>query len=143
PWKPCLKRLMATSFPSKPMRASFLLTCLLLVLFGSAPVVADSDKPATTRRIAQAKPGNKHAEDKPKGQEADVLEFVREHHPELADLLKQLKDSRPKEYQKAVRDLSRVRERLFAMRKTDDHRYDLELAIWKAQTRIQLLAAKL
>jgi hypothetical protein len=72
-----------------------------------------------------------------------VLEFVREHQPELAELLTHLKEGRPKEYHKAIRDLSRARDRLFQMRKNNAARYDIELSLWKIETRVQLLAARL
>jgi hypothetical protein len=121
------------------------LACLLLMLI-AAPVIADERD--FGRKIAQAakqKPGKPN---KPvtaavdAKAEAGVLEFVREHHPELADLLTQLKETRPKEYQKAIRDLSRVRDRLHGM-KSNDERFALELAVWKAETRVQLIAARL
>jgi hypothetical protein len=76
-------------------------------------------------------------------QEQVVLEFVREHQPELAELLTHLKEGRPKEYHKAIRDLSRARDRLFQMRKNNAARYDIELSLWKIETRVQLLAARL
>jgi hypothetical protein len=121
-----------------------LLPLIALLLLTSSLAWADGGAP---RKLAQAtgKPmGKPAAKAAPAAvNETDVLEFVREHHPELADLLNQLKENRPKEYQKAVRDLSRVRERLHAMRKNDDQRYQLELSVWKAETRIQLLAARL
>jgi hypothetical protein len=117
---------------------------LLLLAF---PVFADDGSPAKPpRKIAQAAKGPQKPLTKDAAQEVaegDVREFVREHHPELADLLDQLKESRPKEYQKALRDLARVRERLQSMKKSDDERYQLELSIWKAETKIQLLAARL
>lgn len=119
----------------------------------AATVVADDNRPATdpaARKMAQAaKETDKSKANRPKAAsidenaEADVLEFVSEHHPELADLLEQLKDKNNKEYQKAITDLSRVRQRLHVMQKNDDQRYRLELAIWKAETHIQLLAARL
>ena len=75
--------------------------------------------------------------------EQEVLAFVREHHPELVKLLSQLSESRPKEYQKALRDLSRVRDRLGQIKRNHTERYELELAVWKAESRIQLLAARM
>lgn len=121
----------------------------LLLILCVQPLCADDadvSAPAAVRKIAQA---NKERTGKQKPviadakAEADVLEFVREHHPELADLLSQLKENHPKEYQKAVQDLSRVRQRLQMMQKNDDRRYELELNVWKVETRVQLLAARL
>lgn len=125
----------------------------VFVLLAATVVVADDNRPASdpaARKMAQAdKEADKSKANRPKTPpidekaEADVLEFVSEHHPELADLLEQLRDKNSKEYQKAISDLSRVRQRLHLMQKNDDQRYKLELAIWKAETHIQLLAARL
>lgn len=126
------------------MRSFAFIFALLLI---SAPLLRAGDSaPSSSRKLAQAakaKPGKAKPGQIDAKAEADVLEFVGEHHPELAELLAQLKDNHPKEYQKAVQDLSRVRQRLHSMKKNDDRRYELELSIWKAETRIQLLAARL
>jgi hypothetical protein len=75
--------------------------------------------------------------------EAAALSFVRTNHPELADLLDRLKVRQPQEYQKAVRDLSRVSERLALSRAEFPSRYELELKQWKLTSRIQVLTARL
>lgn len=75
--------------------------------------------------------------------EAAVLAFVSQHHPELRELLIQLKESQPKEYETAVRELYRASERLAQIHERDDERYAAELLAWKLQSRVQLLAARL
>ena len=75
--------------------------------------------------------------------EASALEFAKTHHPELASLLEQLRDNAPKDFQAAVTDLNRIRERLDRSRKNTPERYELELAEWKLTSRIRLLAARL
>ena len=138
------------------------LAMLLLCLWTSTVMAADGrDVPPTPKQrlLAQAvkepaknAAGEKEAIEKgvvekaivlDAGQEASAVAFVRENHAELASLLDNLKESRPKEYQKAVRDLARVRERLAQMKANNGARYDLELAVWKTESRIQLLAARL
>jgi hypothetical protein len=74
--------------------------------------------------------------------EAAAITFVRQHHPELVDLLNQLKESKPAEYQTAIRELFQTSERLAQLREQDPERYELELAAWKIKSRIQLLAAR-
>jgi len=78
-----------------------------------------------------------------KGAETAAVEFARTHHPELASLLEQLKKSAPKEYQAAITDLDRSRERLERNRTRIPERYELELAEWKVNSRIRLLVAKM
>jgi len=72
--------------------------------------------------------------------EADVRAFVRQHHPELLDLLTHLKDNVPKEYEQAMRELNRHQSRLKQMEGRE--RYTSELQLWKAQSRARLLAAR-
>ena len=75
--------------------------------------------------------------------EAAAMTFVRTHHPELADLLTRLKDRRPGEYQKAIRDLFRASEKLAQSQEMQPLRYELELEVWKLNSRVQLLVARL
>jgi hypothetical protein len=75
--------------------------------------------------------------------EAAVMAFVERNHPELAGLLSHLKTNQPKEYERAVRDLFRSTEKLATIQERDGKQYDLELKAWQAQSRAQLLVAKL
>lgn len=76
--------------------------------------------------------------------EAAVNEFVQEHHPELAELLKHLKEKKKtRQYERAIRDLYAVSERLSGLKKADSQRYEPELKAWKLKSRIQLLSARL
>lgn len=74
--------------------------------------------------------------------EAAALEFVRNHHPELIDLLEQLKAKSSREYQRVVGELFRTSERLAQLQETDSRRHDVALRIWKMRSRIQVLAAR-
>jgi hypothetical protein len=75
--------------------------------------------------------------------EAAVLTFVQRNHAELSDLLGYLKKSQPGEYERAVREIFRTTERLAQIQERDPLQYELEVAAWTAQSRVQLLAAKL
>lgn len=74
--------------------------------------------------------------------EAAAVTFVTMNHPELADLLAQLKSTRRKEYEAAVRDLYRVCERMAQIKDRDPERHSLELSAWKVRSQVQLLAAR-
>lgn len=74
--------------------------------------------------------------------ESSALKFAREHHPELAKLLGPMKSARPKEYQKAIRELSRVADRLTRMELRAPERYAIEVDLWKAESRLRLVAAR-
>lgn len=75
--------------------------------------------------------------------EGAVLEFVATNHAELGELLKRLKSSNHKQYERAVRELATVSDKLSEWKGLDPTRYDIELRLWKVHSRIQLLAAKL
>lgn len=102
---------------------------------------------STGKGASTAKTGDGSKEEKLPGftleREAAALSFVRQHHPELADLLAQLKAGNRREYQKAVHELFRTSERLAMARERDSARYELELEAWKLDSRIRLLAARM
>jgi hypothetical protein len=75
--------------------------------------------------------------------EAAVKTFVERNHPELAELLTHLKANKPQEYERAIRELHRITERLAGVQERDRTQYELELKLWTAQSRVQLFTAKL
>lgn len=75
--------------------------------------------------------------------EARVLEFVGKHQPELLELLKFLKGRQPIEFQQAMREVSRVMQRLEGLQKRDEPLYVIELGLWKTHSHLQLVAAQL
>jgi hypothetical protein len=75
--------------------------------------------------------------------EAAVATFVERNHAELAPLLSHLKSSQPRQYEQAVREIFRVTERLAGIQERDPLLYELEVKLWTAQSRVQVLAARL
>lgn len=75
--------------------------------------------------------------------EAAALNFVERNHPELTELLAHLKSSQPKQYEQAIKEIYRVTERLAGIQERDVLHYELEVKLWTAQSRVQLLAARL
>jgi hypothetical protein len=75
--------------------------------------------------------------------EKQVLAFLNEHHPELVQVLSNLHSNSPHEYERAIRDLARVRERLLQVKEGDPQRHDLDLQAWVVQSRIHLVVARL
>jgi hypothetical protein len=109
-----VRRLLATSL-------------VMLVLGGLAALGQEGSSPA---RSSAAR-------------EAAALAFVRENHPELADLLEQLKAMKPDQYERAINELSQVSRQLAAYKKNDIRRYQPALDVWKARSRAQLIAAQI
>lgn len=134
-------------------RASFLSVPVSLIVVAS--LMAAPQEPSNKGSTGIAT--NKNRDEKPaprkrrKGvrmpgfspeREAAAITFLDSHHPELGQLLKRLKKSRPKEYKKAVRDIFRASERLTNWQDKNPARYEVELKLWKLNSRIQLLAAR-
>lgn len=76
-------------------------------------------------------------------QESAALALVGDHHPELLDLLEQLKADNSKRYQQAIGELYRASQRLSDRQAKDPARYALELKAWQLDSQARLLAAKL
>lgn len=74
--------------------------------------------------------------------EAGARLFAERHHPELAELLEQLKETNPEGYEKAIQELFATSERLARLMERQPERYELELSVWKVDSRIRLLAAR-
>lgn len=73
--------------------------------------------------------------------ESAVMTFVERNHPALKDVLASLKSTRPKEYEKAIRDIYQTSERLANVKERDPNLYELELKNWTLRSQIQLLTA--
>ncbi len=84
------------------------------------------------------------AADTPQPQQQEVvLQMVELHLPQLKSVLDYLRENSPREYERAMRDLTRQMRRLDAASKRGEHIYDNELQIIKLETAIDLGAAKL
>jgi hypothetical protein len=99
----------------------------------SAPARANAKKDGKTRPAVTVTPES----------EAAVMAFIQRNHAELADLLVYLRASQPEEYERAIKEIYRTTQRLAMIQERDPLQYDLEVAAWTAQSRVQLLAAKL
>lgn len=75
--------------------------------------------------------------------EAAALAFARKHHKELVPLLEVLKAMNEAGYRQAILDLFQVSERLGQFQKRDPKRHEVELAAWKAKSRVEVLSARL
>jgi hypothetical protein len=74
--------------------------------------------------------------------EAAALCFLKKHVPEVLPLLEELKKNHPAQYQHEIREVFRVTEMLADLQ-DDPRRHDLELKIWKTESKAHALIAKL
>lgn len=105
---------------------------------------ASADQPAEPPGERDSQANQSAPKDaKEASEEADkaVLEFVKEHQPELADLLSFMKKKKSKDYNEAMRESRKVRDRLLGIKDRDPDLYAVELDIWKNAAKIRLLAA--
>ena len=110
----------------------------LLLLSAAVSVLSAADAGPAPKKERPKAPAAVTAQ-----QEAEVMQFLRQHHTELAELLGHLQLSRPADYTRAVRDIWHARERLRQLEKGEGDRYELELQSWVIQSKIQLLVARL
>ena len=75
--------------------------------------------------------------------EEAVMSFVQQNHAELKALLAHLRENRRKDYERAIRELSRDAERIGQLKDRDSKQYELELKAWTIKSRIQLLTAQM
>ncbi|MCC6511920.1 MAG: hypothetical protein IT423_22675 [Pirellulaceae bacterium] len=74
-------------------------------------------------------------------QDKNVLDFVSQHQPELAELIVFLKKKQPADYRQAIRENLKVRDRLVQLEERDPELYAVELNIWKNAAQLRLWAA--
>jgi hypothetical protein len=133
-----------------------LASALVLLSAASLAALADDPAPSGNRPRAAAKSTAtapvrgartertaKEAEPPAAEREKAALEFVRENHAELADLLELLKAMKPDQYRKAIAELWQTSRALANLKKNDERRYAAALDVWKARSRTELLAAQL
>ncbi len=75
--------------------------------------------------------------------EAAAVQFARKHLPELLPLLDKLKAADLKKYREEISEIFQTAELLGELHEQDRRRHDLELDIWKTQTRSLILVARL
>lgn len=113
------------------------LLVLAAALGTSAQQGASKSDPATSTKVA---PRKSLLDDTAR---ESALAFARDHHPELAGLLKQLRTRNEREFDRAARQIVMTADRLAKMKDRDPVRYEIQLDTWKLDSRIKLLAARL
>lgn len=129
------------------MKYASIISLFLLLFVSAALAQENSDKPKGSTSVpADDKaipPKNKTEIPITAEREAAVMEFVQQNHAELKALLAHLRENRRKDYERAIRELSRDSERIGQLKGRDERQYELELKSWTIKSRIQLLTAQL
>ncbi len=75
--------------------------------------------------------------------ETPLLEFVEKHQQPLLKLLRFMKKKQPQQYQQALREISRVKQRLTALEKKDSESHAIELELWQVRSNLRMLVAEI
>ena len=133
------------------MKSNPTLTALFLLALpfaGSSLRAADDGKDKEPSKESSKDSSGKDATGKDKGRmsaehEAAALGFVALNHPDLVEVLNRLKASNHAEYEKALRQIHQTSEHLAKLSKDDPERHEAEMRLWKVDSRLQLLAARM
>lgn len=133
-------------------RSGVIVAMLAVVAVGTAAVAQRSSGDKSTTAATNATPSNNAPATGRKkvgnpmaitpAREAAAVTFARLYHPELAGLLDGLKKRNKRAYRQAIRQLYLDSERLGRIKDSNPKRYELALQIWKLDSRIRLLAAR-
>lgn len=129
-------------------------TCLFGLVSATMPYASSTDSLERVGPLAQATPStNVGTEDRSKkdrlSKEAEaaldvgLLEFVEKHQPELQKLLKFMKKKQPQQYEQALKELSRVKQRLTALENRDKELYAIELELWQVRSALRMQVAQI
>ncbi len=75
--------------------------------------------------------------------ESPLLEFVEQHQQPLLKLLRFMKKKQPQQYQQALKELARVKQRLTTLEKRDSESHAIELELWQVRSNLRLLVAEI
>ncbi len=144
------------------MRSAISISSLIVLAMFTLPLLADKDakdKASTAKKSSEKSPDKRSSDSKNSSEakkraarksvplperEAAALTFVRKHHDDLGQLLVYLKENNPGAYRQAILDLYRTSQRLAQYHdRGDNERYNLELKVWQARSRIQLIVANM
>ncbi len=121
----------------------FCLLLIILALFATSGAVQAQGTESTEKaELAKSETDKKKNAEVTDEDRERVIAFAKEHHPELAGLLEQLKKSRPNEFNKAVRELRQQISVLDRVRERSPAKYSEQLASWKRDSQIRLLMAR-
>jgi hypothetical protein len=75
--------------------------------------------------------------------ETPLLEFVEQHQQPLIKLLRFMKKKQPQQYQQALKELARVKQRLTTLEKRDSESHAIELELWQVRSNLRMLVAEI
>lgn len=131
--------------PFRFVQSLRMMIAILMICVGSSVLIADdafqvssasgksvaiqSKEPTDTTQVLEER-------------ESLALKFVEAHDPALTSLLQVLKAMKPKEYDTAINEITKIRKRLEQLQSRDKPLYDVDLEGWKLQSKIDMMMAR-
>jgi uncharacterized protein YgiM (DUF1202 family) len=118
---------------------------VVFVLFAgssSGLTAAAQDQRGKAASTSAAKKSRERADTFGRPDGSEVIRFAETHHPELADLLRQLRAADSPEFDRAVGEIAIQIERIERFRSRAPARFESELKGWKTDSQIKLLVAR-
>lgn len=132
---------------TKPVQASIVLVALCICVAATSPAQDGEKRSSEDKRDRKA--ASKVVEARrptlvklTTDQEDRALNFAREHHPDLGELLEQLRKSSRTGFSRGIREVHAAAQRLERMREKQPARFETELQNWKTYSNIRLLTAR-
>jgi hypothetical protein len=131
--------------PSRLVCYSKYATAFLLYCTTSLTSIADDESKASPPNGKVIAAQSKESSDTAPAleeRESLALKFVEVHDPALASLLQVLKAMKPREYDTAINEITKVRKRLEQLQSRDKPLYEVDLEGWKLQSKIDMMMAR-
>jgi hypothetical protein len=125
--------------------AVFLLSTTCLTSIADDKSKADDESKVSTPNGKVTSAQSKESSDSApvlEERESLALKFVEAHDAALASLLQVLKAMKPKEYDTAINEITKVRKRLEQLQSRDKPLYEVDLEGWKLQSKIDMMMAR-
>ncbi len=129
-------------------RTQSLSSVLLMLALAAAGVAsapeasAQEDSARVNSETTERRPSSARPKELSPEQSDKAMEFARQHHPELADLLRKLRTNSPNGFSRGIREVHRTVVRLERLQDKQPARHASELQKWKTDSRIQLMTAQ-
>ncbi len=123
------------------MRITSLLPPAFFILCLNSSFAQQDEASAKTKTVAEAK-ATPDASALTSDEIKNALLFANKHHVELATLLKQLRDTSPREFERGIRAVNRSAQKIKRLQKKQPSRHNDEVEKWKLDSRIRLMTAQ-
>ena len=124
------------------LMTSFFVFSFTALTQATEPVVDSLGRIGPLAQVARTEVANQN-ETSDSIDESPLLEFVEKNQPSLLKLLRFMKKKQPQQYQHALKELARVKQRLTTLEKRDSESHAIELELWQVRSNLRMLVAEI